>query len=913
MKKLLSLPPNLVTSFHEIENVSREEYFCTSDPVDEKLGSGGGTHWLLRECWKASSKTDFSSWISQEKRILIHAGGQSRRLPSYAPSGKVLTPIPVFRWARGQRISQNLLQLQLPLYESIMHNAPDNIHTLIASGDVLVRTKKLQRIPEADVVCYGIWADASLAKNHGVFLSKRETPNQLDFMLQKPTVETLKELIHTHFFLMDVGIWLLSDRAIELLVKHSSHNGRISPYDLYGEFGCSMGDNPSIPDDEISKLSVAILPLQDGEFYHFGTSAELIKSTVAIQNLVYDQRAIMHLGVKPHPSIFVQNAHRDIVLTDENQNVWIENSYIAEGWSIRRNHIITGVPQNNWKVNLPEGTCVDVVPIGDSEYALRVYGFNDRFDGELQFSAQYPVVRNTDELARALQVVLDNENVTAEDKTFYDLLPKLSAKELSDKANLIRLQKQRLDFRKTNLQELAANHERSVFYQTDLSDMAREFCQLDIPMPAPLPENVSILKRASDQMFRRQLLMLQSKDGKEYENKAFSLLRDGLMQKALSCKQQPRLDVCSDQIVWGRSPARIDIAGGWTDTPPYCLIHGGSVLNLAIEMNGQPPLQVYVKCCKEPKIILRSIDLGATEEVLSYENLNDFSRVGSPFSIPKAALCLAGFSPGFSTASFPTLKDQLMEFGCGIELTLLSAIPAGSGLGTSSILAATVLGALSDFCGLGWDKIEICHRTLVLEQLLTTGGGWQDQYGGVLHGIKLLHTSPDFEQIPDVRWLPETLFTSPEYRSCHLLYYTGMTRTAKDILVDIVRNMFLYESRTLSLLAEMKEHTMDLYEAIQQGDFNRMGCLIHKTWEYNKALDAGTNPAAVEQIIQQIKDYCLGYKLPGAGGGGFLYMVAKDPEAASHIRNILNSNPPNSKARFVEMSLSNYGQQISRS
>ena len=64
---------------------------------------------------------------------------------------------------------------------------------------------------------------------------------------------------------------------------------------------------------------------------------------------------------------------------------------------------------------------------------------------------------------------------------------------------------------------------------------------------------------------------------------------------------------------------------------------------------------------------------------------------------------LAGFQPGFSVDVYATLEEQLKAFGSGIEITLLSAIPAGSGLGTSSILASTVLGAVSDFCGLKWD------------------------------------------------------------------------------------------------------------------------------------------------------------------------------------------------------------------
>ena len=371
------------------------------------------------------------------------------------------------------------------------------------------------------------------------------------------------------------------------------------------------------------------------------------------------------------------------------------------------------------------------------------------------------------------------------------------------------------------------------------------------------------------------------------------------------CKQ-----TSDDQIVWGRSPVRIDIAGGWTDTPPFCLMEGGNVINLAIELNGQPPLQTYVRPSREPRVVLRSIDLGAMEVVETYEQLTDFMHVGSPFSIPKAALVLAGFGKG---SGHQDLQSQLESFGSGIELTLLSAIPAGSGLGTSSILAATVLGALNDFCGLGWDKNEIGHRTLMLEQMLTTGGGWQDQFGGVLGGVKLLQTGRGFDQSPRVRWLPNDLWLQPEYRPCHLLYYTGITRTAKQILAEIVRRMFLNHGGELALLREMKEHTMEMYEAIQENNFQRVGLLMRRTWQQNQLLDSGTNPPAVKALTDLIDDLCLSYKLPGAGGGGYLYMIAKDSEAAARIKQILNTHRPNKNARFVEMTLSTSGLQISRS
>lgn len=224
-----------------------------------------------------------------------------------------------------------------------------------------------------------------------------------------------------------------------------------------------------------------------------------------------------------------------------------------------------------------------------------------------------------------------------------------------------------------------------------------------------------------------------------------------------------------------------------------------------------------------------------------------------------------------------------------------------------------MLGALSDFCALAWDKNEICKRTLVLEQLLTTGGGWQDQYGGVLGGVKLLQSTKGFDQNPAVNWLPDTVFTDPSYSACHLLYYTGITRTAKDILAEIVRNMFLNEGKQLRLLRHMKAHTLEMFDAIQRCNFERMGRLIRDTWAQNMALDSGTNPPAVEAITRRIDDLCLGYKLPGAGGGGYLYMVAKDPEAAARIRQTLNADPLRPNARFVDMSLSRSGLTVTRS
>lgn len=912
MKKLLSLPPNLVGWFHDITGYPKSEWFCTNDPIDHKLGSGGGTTWLLTQAYEnemahsdANNQKTFDEWLSSEKRLLLHAGGQSRRLPAYAPSGKVLTPVPVFRWERGQRLSQDLLSLQIPLYKKIMDAAPSSLHTMIVSGDVLIRTTQpLQPIPEADVVCYGLWLGPEIAKNHGVFVSSCDTPSVLKCMLQKPSPATLGTIQKDHYYLTDIGIWLLSDKAVKVLMSHKGE------YDLYSEFGGAMGTEPTLNDEAVKELKVAILPLSGGEFYHFGTSHELLSSTLAIQNLVNDQRLIMHHSRKPHPCIFIQNSITKKAVDSSNEEVWIENSYISEGWSISQKNIITGVPKNNWNITLAPGQCIDIVPMGETQYVVRPYGFNDRFAGEEQQRPQFPIVDNIDEAGLVLRYML-NQETEGEDKgkgkAIFEKAQKINAEQISATANLRRLFEQRREFRKHNWSALADNYEHSVFYQLDLNDAAKEFKANGIAMPKPLPDSAPLLTRMKDAMFRGD------------NDKAFGLLREGIVKTSnANGINMPTLSsmsnkVATDQIVWGRSPVRIDIAGGWTDTPPFCLMEGGSVVNLAIELNGQQPIQTYVKPCREHHVVLKSIDLGASEIVETYEQLADFKRVGSPFSIPKAALALAGFLPQYSQEKYPDLKSQLMAFGCGIEITLLSAIPAGSGLGTSSVLAATVLGTINDFLSLGWDKNEICHKTLVLEQLLTTGGGWQDQFGGVLQGVKLLQTCKGFEQQPIVHWLPTDLYTQPEYQACHLLYYTGITRTAKTILAEIVQKMFLNDHDQVALLREMKAHSLQMYEAIQRNDFKEMGKLVGKTWLQNQAIDAGTNPLEVKKLTDLIDDLCLGYKLPGAGGGGYLYMVAKDPEAAARIKVILNANRPNGNARFVGMSLSKTGLQVSRS
>ena len=125
--------------------------------------------------------------------------------------------------------------------------------------------------------------------------------------------------------------------------------------------------------------------------------------------------------------------------------------------------------------------------------------------------------------------------------------------------------------------------------------------------------------------------------------------------------------------------------------------------------------------------------------------------------------------------------------------------------------------------------------------------------------------------------------------------------------------MFLNDPERLSILAAISENSIACFDAVQRSDVPAFSQAIARSWELNQQLDEGTNPPEIEQLIQRVEPYLSSYKLSGAGGGGFLYMIAKDAEQAQLLRLELDSNPPNPLARFVEMSLSSTGMRITTS
>jgi galactokinase/mevalonate kinase-like predicted kinase len=195
---------------------------------------------------------------------------------------------------------------------------------------------------------------------------------------------------------------------------------------------------------------------------------------------------------------------------------------------------------------------------------------------------------------------------------------------------------------------------------------------------------------------------------------------------------------------------------------------------------------------------------------------------------------------------------------------------------------------------------------------MTSGGGWQDQVGGILPGVKLIRTQPGLVQTPTLHW---TVFGSNSSASAALqrrmlLYYTGQKRLAQNILQNVVVGYLAREPEVLRVIDRLKQGAERAKQALEANDVAAFMECITDYWELKKAIDPGSTNPAIEAILDRIRPYTAAHLVCGAGGGGFLLLVAHNEAAAHQARNILESNPPNAHARFFDFAIDNQGLSV---
>jgi galactokinase/mevalonate kinase-like predicted kinase len=828
----------------------------------------------------------------------------------------------------AQRFDQRLCDFQTPLYSQVLQEAGNKAVAMVASGDVWLDFDPLA-IPEvsSDIVGIGMRLGPEEARHFGVFFIQgktgeaqtRECP--ISLFLQKPTPAKIRELATAHEFFVDTGMWLLSERAVIHLFEmcgwdgegFATDDGLPACLDLYTDIGNRLG-TPAFP------LRTGFIALENASFYHVGSNRSLFRSIYDIQTRLLSSRRR-----------FVIATESDVCQIDSERPVWVEGSLPALPLSPLGANIITGLPPESRIAHLPENICVDVVPVDVESYCLRVYHLDDVGRG-----APGSICGMDADAWLAKRGLMPSKGTDVFDLAVYPLLPAkgivqdwiewfvsdnpptlradafLSAAEIPQRIDLDRYFAQRRQGYVRALGEQGC-----VRWPGEDQGLSHDFKAIAVfarhESVPPAKWTGADPDGTRREFFRVTDLARFESFAKEMNGNGdpFGVLREAILESEKKRPVSPRMALKKDQIVWARAPLRMDLAGGWTDTPPYCFEWGGCVLNVAVTLNGQNPVQVFVRPTDEPAFTIRSIDLGSSEKIERWGDIASFALPGASFSLAKAALAMAGFHPDFNlNGRFDGLRETIEAAGGGMELTLLCAVPKGSGLGTSSVLAATLLAALSKACGLGWNVFDICRRAIAMEQMLTTGGGWQDQAGALFPGIKLVETTPGLSQTPSVRYLPDRIISGPPANATWLLYYTGITRLAKSILGEIVADMFLGCRETSVILERIRANARNLHDAFERGDIDSIQRGIRRSWKLNKLLDSGTSSPRIEAILDACASDLAAAKLLGAGGGGYMLLCARDESAAARIRRRLENNPPNELARFVDFTVADKGIEV---
>ncbi|MEN6305149.1 MAG: hypothetical protein ABFD96_20665, partial [Armatimonadia bacterium] len=314
-------------------------------------------------------------------------------------------------------------------------------------------------------------------------------------------------------------------------------------------------------------------------------------------------------------------------------------------------------------------------------------------------------------------------------------------------------------------------------------------------------------------------------------------------------------------------------------------------------VDGDYPVRTTIRRLDEPLIRCLSADCADGFEYRTAEEVLVAPDPGSSSAIPRAALALTGL-----VRQGDDLAALLTSAGGGLEITTSVSLPLGSGLGTSSILAATVLSALAQMTGLTLSPAALSEQVLRLEQFMTTGGGWQDQVGAIYPGAKLVHSGPGLTQRLRVNPLPWPEERQREFAERLVLYDTGLQRLARGLLEQVVARYLARESGTVQILHSIKTLAWEMAHALSEGDWQYLGQLMSRHHELNQQLVAATSNAPLEALLEGVRPFITGAKLAGAGGGGFLLLLTADPEQARQLRAHLESLRGPGQVRSWELS-----------
>ena len=917
-------------------------YLVVPDFGDRRIGSGGATLQALRVLASESvfpPGNSLEEWWAGQRVLMIHSGGDSRRLPQYSLSGKLFSALPVKTpWGEPSTVFDEMLALSTAWVERL----PSGL--VVGSGDVILTFDAAAVDWNRNGVSgVAILQPAEAGTHHGVYVTDER--GRVYSFLQKPSIAALTAaggLFRGGQVALDSGLLRFSPEAAARLMRLPFDESAAPPaIDLYQHMTMALTGQWR-PEPRDAPAMHAVFEALDGipfwcsvvagDFTHIGTTSLFRRLMTEDTDFSRLYAAQQRLGATRQQDVRSSGVVIDSVLSGGAElgsaTVAIECDLAgrvrAASGSVL--HGLEGIPET---VEVPEDTVVHQLPVrladGRRGVVIRVYGVEDdpKAAGGGGTWLGRPIL---DELsALGLDPAEVWPGLPLSECTLWNarLFPVGSAEEAWASVRwMLRLandysprawrETERLSLA-TSAQwadgaalEAARTRRLRAYWRTSALSLVESGADIrpllaNAPGTGPLAETGKALRaraveleadaptEAASRYYTAGLFLGQAGLADEAEDAhaaAFHLVQCAVDAGAAVPPERWSPSPWSRQEVTVQAPARIDLGGGWSDTPPFCLDWGGTVLNMAVLIDGAYPIQAAIRRLREPVVRCISGETGSVVEYGSCAELLAPATPGDELSIPRGALRMSGLF----RAEEP-LEETLGRMGGGIEIRTAVNLPMGSGLGTSSILAAALLRALWEMRGVSLEDHRLSEQVMRLEQIMTTGGGWQDQAGGIFPGAKLLVSGPGLRQRIRVQPVPWTPQRAAEFESRLVFYYTGIRRIARDLLRQVVGRYLARETSAVQVLHSIKTLAMEMSYALQEGEWERLGALLDRHWELNQVLDPNTTNAPIHRLLERVRPYIHGAKLAGAGGGGFLIMLARSPEAASELRSLLRQQP----------------------
>ena len=905
------------------------KFVAIPDRGGKRVGSGGATLEVLK--YLHEQEEDFEGL----RVLVIHSGGDSKRVPQYSALGKLFSPVP-------HKLPNGRNSTLFDEFMISMSSVPSRIREgmVLLSGDVLLLFNPLQiDYNNVGAAAISFKENVETGKNHGVYLNGEN--GNVKCCLQKKSVEVLREVGAVNELDcvdIDTGALIFSTdmmRSLYSLIateedydRHVNEKTRLS---LYADFLYPLAEDSTLEDfyqekpegefcEELTEARervwkvlrpyrMKLLRLSPAKFIHFGTTREILALMSGGVNEYSDLGWSRLVG----SSIRNDAAGYNSVLSSKasvGSDCYLEVSYVHGNSKIGDRCVLSYIDIQDRII--PDGVVMHGLKQRDGRFIVRIFGVNDNPKENRLFG------RDLDELERNFDVkfwedqphTLWSANLYAEADTIQEavdasleLYAVVTGEKVFDRDSWNAVSHKSLcaGFNDADpdaiiawnrrMEDLVAMDEiaKAIHNQVPVDQIGKRHSLTKIQKEWVRKR----LKKAdfSEKMRLHYYLVMVLDDENEIQ-KCFQTIQSEVLESTIkNLVYNEKAQIVSERHTV-KLPLRVNWGGGWSDTPPYCNENGGTVLNVAILLNGEKPVEVTLERIDDLKVIFDSRDMDVHGEFDTIEPLQMTGDPFDPFALQKVCLLACGIIP----REGHELSEILKRLGGGFVMhSEVTNVPKGSGLGTSSILSAACVKAVFEFMGIAYTEEDLYSHVLAMEQIMSTGGGWQDQVGGVTNGVKYITSKPGLDQQIKVEHIELQPETKRELNERFCLIYTGQRRLARNLLRDVVGRYVGNEPDSLFALNEIQKVAALMRFELERGNIDEFAALLDYHWELSRKVDAGSTNTLIDQIFLSIENLIDARMVCGAGGGGFLQVILKKGitknDVHKRLKDVFQDNP----------------------